>query len=43
MTTDILVLTEALADRYATQRELRHGGMATVYPARDSGTNATSR
>ena len=30
-----LRLTEALKDRYAIERELGHGGMATVYLARD--------
>jgi serine/threonine-protein kinase len=28
-------LAEALRDRYVLQRELGHGGMATVYLARD--------
>ena len=28
-------LTAALADRYLLERELGHGGMATVYLARD--------
>ena len=33
--TDTARLTAALAGRYAIQRELGHGGMATVYLARD--------
>src|SRR6478672_11086604 len=35
MTTDLLRLTESLAGRYAVERELGHGAMATVYLARD--------
>ena len=35
MTTELRFLTESLADRYAIERELGHGGMATVYLARD--------
>ena len=35
MTTELLHLSETLADRYAIERELGHGGMATVYLARD--------
>ena len=35
MTTEIRVLSDALSDRYEIQRELGHGGMATVYLARD--------
>jgi serine/threonine protein kinase len=38
-----LRLTRALADRYAIERELGRGGMATVYLAKDLGTTATSR
>src|SRR2546422_825033 len=33
--TDTARLTTALADRYRIERELGHGGMATVYLARD--------
>jgi hypothetical protein len=36
-------LTAALADRYAVERELGRGGMATVYLARISSTTAPSR
>jgi len=35
VTETIARLTSALADRYAIERELGHGGMATVYLARD--------
>ena len=35
MSDDITRLNEALADRYAIERELGQGGMATVYLARD--------
>jgi serine/threonine-protein kinase len=35
MTADIARLTTALADRYVIERELGHGGMATVYLAQD--------
>ncbi len=35
MADDLERLTKALADRYAIQRELGRGGMATVYLARD--------
>ena len=35
MTDDLARLTAALADRYAIERELGQGGMATVYLARD--------
>ena len=35
MTDDVARLTSALADRYAIQRELGQGGMATVYLAQD--------
>ena len=33
--TDVLRLTQALADRYVLERELGRGGMATVYLAED--------
>src|SRR5512134_2896726 len=33
--TDTSRLTQAVADRYAIERELGEGGMATVYLARD--------
>jgi serine/threonine-protein kinase len=32
---DIRRLAESLADRYAIEREIGHGGMATVYVAED--------
>src|SRR5437764_3899919 len=35
MTTELLRLTSALGGRYAVERELGRGGMATVYLARD--------
>ena len=35
MTAPLEALRSALADRYALERELGHGGMATVYLARD--------
>ncbi len=35
MTTDLALLTAALKDRYAIERELGAGGMATVYLAED--------
>ena len=31
----VTALTQALADRYLIERELGHGGMATVFLARD--------
>ena len=44
MTDDRLAeLRAALADRYAIERELGRGGMATVYLARDLRTTARSR
>ena len=36
-------LKAALADRYATERELGQGGMATVYLANDLKRHRTSR
>ena len=35
MNTAVSRLTPALADRYRIERELGHGGMATVYLAHD--------
>ena len=35
MTDDLARLTAALADRYAIEREIGAGGMATVYLAED--------
>ena len=35
MTVELSRLTDALADRYAIEREVGAGGMATVYLARD--------
>ena len=42
MTAPLDALRAALADRYALERELGHGGMATVHLARDLGTAALS-
>ena len=43
MTSEIESLRAALAERYALERELGHGGMATMYLVRDLRHAGTGR